>query len=162
MGSYRMILGMFQEDVNWYLKRIDSIVHEYHNEMNPTELSLTILEILRGFLLSKQQLKEKYGIRRNPGVTQIRFREYVLQVLIRLCVIHCSCNNIQISTNKPDPSSHKSSTLFSNQLLIHRDPIPLPELELIISLMKQVTFILDMNEGTQQYFDVGLLLEFHN
>ena len=99
MGSYRMILGMFQEDVNWYLKRIDSIVHEYHKEMNPTELSLTILEILRGFLLSKQQLKEKYGIRRNPGVTQIRFREYVLQVLIRLCVFHCSCNNIQISTN---------------------------------------------------------------
>lgn len=31
------------------------------------------------------------------------------------------------------------------------------ELELIVSLMKQVTFILDMNEGTQHYFDVGYI-----
>ena len=86
MGSYRLVLGMLQEDIDWYLKRIESMMEEYGNEMNPHTLQDRILEILKGLLLSKRQLKEKYGIRMNPSVTQIRFREYLLQVLIRLCI----------------------------------------------------------------------------
>lgn len=87
MGSYRLVLGMLQEDIDWYLKRIESMMEEYGNEMNPHTLQDRILEILKGLLLSKRQLKEKYGIRMNPSVTQIRFREYLLQVLIRLCIL---------------------------------------------------------------------------
>ena len=63
MYSYRKVLGMMQEDVDWFIKRIDELVDEYAKEVKVNELRERVNGMLQQMLLSKDDLKEKYGVK---------------------------------------------------------------------------------------------------
>ena len=69
-----------------------------------------------------------------------------------------SLSSIDIFKYTPNPTTGQPSTYVSNDyihLFISRDPIPKSDLSVMLSLLKQTTFHLDMGEGTQHYLDVG-------
>ena len=68
-----------------------------------------------------------------------------------------SLSSIDIFKYTPNPTTGQPSTYVSNDyihLFISRDPIPKSDLSVMLSLLKQTTFHLDMGEGTQHYLDV--------
>ena len=87
---------MMKEEVDWYFKQLDELRGEFAKEIG-TGLVLCsddvedsvfnekMVELLQAKLLTESQINEKYGIRLNSSSTHIRFREIILQVLMRLC-----------------------------------------------------------------------------
>ena len=61
--SYRKVLGMMQEDVDWFIKQVDELVDEYAKEVKVNELRERVNGMLQQMLLSKDDLKEKYGVK---------------------------------------------------------------------------------------------------
>ena len=52
-----------QEEVDWFIKRIDELVDEYAKEVKVNELRERVNGMLQQMLLSKDDLKEKYGVK---------------------------------------------------------------------------------------------------
>lgn len=63
ISSYRMVLGMMQEDVDFFIKRMDELVDEYAKDIKLEEVRERMNGMLRQMLLSQEQLREKYGIK---------------------------------------------------------------------------------------------------
>ena len=63
ISSYRMVLGMMQEDVDFFIKRMDELVDEYAKDVRLEEVRERMNGMLQQMLLSQEQLREKYGIK---------------------------------------------------------------------------------------------------
>lgn len=62
-SRYRAALGQMQRDVDVFLERLEAIRAEFRGEVDDTTLRERIVESVGGLVLTKEELRAKYGVR---------------------------------------------------------------------------------------------------
>ena len=62
-SRYRAALGQMQRDVDVFLERLEAIRAEFRGEVDDATLRERIVESVGGLVLTKEELRAKYGVR---------------------------------------------------------------------------------------------------
>ncbi|KAK8831155.1 hypothetical protein WA577_003326, partial [Blastocystis sp. JDR] len=84
--NYQSILGMMNEDLDWFFAQIAAMREEFREDLTDHAFTEKMIAILQTRCLSEAEMNAKYGVRLSGNVPQVRCREYLLQVLIRLYI----------------------------------------------------------------------------